>query len=276
MATLKSIRNKIVDNRPAQAALRKASRARVIPPRVYEKIPPLGSHPVITPEGNTIAYVADLSDMMARQVVWGNLQVWEATSLQIFSKLARSSVRFLDVGAYTGIYSLIACADGPGEAIAFEPNPAVRPLLARNIRANNFDHRVTVIPKAASDTPGTATMTIPFDTTAARLDASGTGPCVEVTTVDDVLAGRRVDIMKIDVERLEPQVLKGAANSLSQYHPALIIECLDQESFVAVDELVRGFGYDNCQHLGQRGVASTTSFVEEPAFANFLWQTTHR
>jgi hypothetical protein len=113
-----------VSNRPTQNLIRSGARAGVSPQRVYRRLAPLGAHTVTSPAGHPFTYVADRSDMMARGVVWGNLKVWEATSLRAFSELSRTSERFLDVGAYSGINSLIACADGPGEAIAFEPNPA--------------------------------------------------------------------------------------------------------------------------------------------------------
>ena len=163
--SLKTVRDALVSNRPTQNLIRSGSHAGVIPQRVYRRLPPLGAHTVASPAGHPFTYVADKSDMMARGVVSGNLKVWEATSLRVFSELSRTSERFLDVGAYSGIYSLIACADGPGEAIAFEPNPAIRPLLERNIRANGWESRITVVPKGASDASGTARMTIPEDTT---------------------------------------------------------------------------------------------------------------
>jgi len=218
-----------------------------------------------------ITYVADKADMLARGVVWGNLKVWEATSLRVFSEFARTSERFLDVGAYTGIYSLIACADGAGEAIAFEPNPAIRPLLERNIRANGWEQRIAVVSMGASDAPGNSRMTIPEDTTAARVDAEGTGPMIELTTVDEVLGGRRADIIKIDVEGLEARVLAGAYETLACYRPALILEALTDRGFEEVRDVLKHHGYDLCQHLSPEGPTSTTRFIHSPRHANFLW-----
>ena len=149
--SLVSVRDALVSNRPAQSVIRYGSRAGIIPQRVYSRLPPLGAHTVTSPAGHSFTYIADKSDMLARGVVWGNLKVWEATSLRVFSELSRTSERILDVGAYSGVYSLIACADGTGEAIAFEPNPAIRPLLERNVRANGWEGRITVVPKGASD-----------------------------------------------------------------------------------------------------------------------------
>lgn len=268
---LVSIREALVSNRPTQSLIRSGSRANVIPQQIYSRLPPLGEHTVTSPAGHSFIYVADKTDMMSRGVVWGNLKRWEATSLRVFSELSRTSQRFLDVGAYTGIYSLIACADGTGEVIAFEPNPAVRPLLERNIRANGWENRITVVPEGASDRSGTARMTIPVDTTAARVDDAGTGPTIRLTTIDEVLAGRRADIIKIDVEGLEARVLAGASETLERYRPALIIESLNERSFEEIRAALTPHGYDRCQHLAPDGAVLTKTYVPMGAYANFLW-----
>lgn len=266
-----SIRDAVVSNGPAQHLIRSGCRAGVIPRRVYRRLPPLGPHTVTSPAGNSLTYVADRSDMMSRDVVWGNLKRWEATSLGAFSELSRTAERSLDVGAYSGIYSLIACADGTGEVIAFEPNPAIRPLLERNIDANGWQRRITVVPKGASNTSGTARMTIPSDTTAARVDDAGTGPAIELTTVDEVLAGRRADVIKIDVEGLEARVLAGASETLRRYKPAIILECLNETAFEEVREVLTTHGYDRCVHLAPHGGVAATNYIHMRAYANFLW-----
>lgn len=271
---LASIRDASVSNRPTQNLIRSGSRAGFIPRRVYSRLPALGAHTVTSPAGRSFTYIADKADMMARAVVWGNLEVWEATSLRAFSELSRKSERFLDVGAYSGIYSLIACADGDGEVIAFEPNPETRPLLERNIRANRWESRITVVPKGASDRPGTARMAIPADTTAARVDDAGTGPTIELTSIDDVLGGLRADIIKIDVEGLEARVLAGASETLRRYKPALIVESLNERSFEEVRAVLTPHGYNRCEHLAPNGAVLTKRYVDMGAYANFLWTAT--
>ncbi len=271
MNRVKAVRNRVANHKPVQAAVRVGARSGIVPRKAYERFPALGLHPVDTPGGNRFLYDADISDMMARQVVWGNLRVWEASSLSAFSKLVRTSRRFVDVGAYTGVYSLIACADGPGEVIAFEPNVSVMPLLRRNIEINRLGERISVIPSAVSDKPGVATLAVPSDVTAARLDDCGTGARVEVTTLDAVLNGLPVDIIKIDVEGLEPNVVKGAEASIHEYHPAIIAECLTHDSFSILAEGLAALGYSRCRHLGSRRIVDTDAYIDEPAFANFLW-----
>lgn len=265
------IRDALIANRPTQNLIRFGSRAGIIPRRVYDRLPPIGEHTITSPAGHSFNYVADKSDRVARAVVWVNLKRWEATSLRVFSELSRTSERVLDVGAYSGIYSLVACADGPADVIAFEPNPASRPFLERNISANGWDSRITVIPKGASNVSGSSRMTIPDDPTSARVDDSGTGPTIELTTIDEVLCGRRADVIKVDVEGLEARALAGASETLARYKPALIVESLDERSFEELRAVLKPHGYDRCEHLGPHGAVLTTSYIELGFYANFLW-----
>ena len=48
----------------------------------------------------------------------------------------------------------------------------------------------------------------------------------QVTTIDELLHGRKVDIIKVDVEGFEARVLEGARDTLARYRPTLILECL--------------------------------------------------
>ena len=50
----------------------------------------------------------------------------------------------------------------------------------------------------------------------------------------DALALSKVGAIKIDVERHEPCVLRGAANTIERDRPALLIECLDMDMRVKV------------------------------------------
>lgn len=269
--TLKLARDLVVANRPTQAAIRRAARRGLIPPSIYMRIPPIGAHPVTSPAGNVFTYMSHADDMLARGVVWDNLSGWESTSLRVFSTLVRRAGRTLDVGAYSGIYSLLACVDGDGEAIAFEPNPSTRPFLEANVAANGLADRITVVGKGLSDIPGTTRMAIPEDTTAARIDDRGTGPPVELTTLDNILQGQKVDVIKVDVEGLEPRVLAGGRHSIETHRPALIIECLTDHTFEEVQAFLRPLGYRWCHHLGLGAPQETTRRVDMPRFANYLW-----
>ena len=93
---------------------------------------------------------------------------------------------------------------------------------------------------------------------------------VEVATGDALLGPDPVDLVKIDVEGLEPQVLRGMERSLRAHHPALIVECL-RADLAAVRETALDLGYRRLTHLSSTGPApATPGMVPPPGFANFL------
>jgi hypothetical protein len=67
-------------------------------------------------------------NMMCRE----NLKFWESSSRSLFSELAIESNIVLDIGSYTGIYTLIAAKSNKNvETISFEPNPVMFQTLEK-------------------------------------------------------------------------------------------------------------------------------------------------
>src|SRR5262249_35789026 len=119
----------------------------------------------------------------------------------------------VDVGANSGFYSLLAVhVRSDVVAHAFEPYPPVRRLLARNLRLNvRARGRVQVLPWAASNRIGTATLYVPDDDhglieTSCSLDPASRVSFartlgVETTTLDEycaTLPACAVSVVKID------------------------------------------------------------------------------
>lgn len=139
----------------------------------------------------------------------------------------------LDVGASRGQFALFAADRFPdARIICFEPQPGPMKELT-----GILGDRVERIPLAIGSAPGSATMNI-----SGRDDSSSLLPIgsrqtrvfpgtesvdsleVEVTTLDAALPGplTRPCLLKIDVQGLELEVLKGAAQTLAQVDEALI------------------------------------------------------
>lgn len=69
---------------------------------------------------------------------------------------------------------------------------------------------------------------------------------VTVTTLDRVVTQQglqRVSLVKIDVEGAESRVLAGAAETLKQHRPNLIVELHTPEQDLAVSAALRSVGY---------------------------------
>jgi len=57
--------------------------------------------------------------------------------------------QYIDVGANTGAFTLLAAHIPEARVLAIEPNKVVRPILIENLSKNGLEDRVTVSPYAA-------------------------------------------------------------------------------------------------------------------------------
>ncbi len=192
---------------------------------------------------------------LENDIFWTGLtEGWEKESIQSWMKLCESAETVFDIGANTGIYSLITKTVNPKATVyAFEPVSRVFKRLNENIKLNNFD--IKPVEEAISNSNGTATI---FDTTSEhtysvtvnknRLLANEevVETQIKTITLDSFIKQhniKKIDLMKIDVETHEPEVLEGFSEYIRIFKPSILIEILDEETGGKVDKHVQGFGY---------------------------------
>ncbi|MFD7443123.1 FkbM family methyltransferase [Streptomyces sp. NPDC059909] len=258
-----------------QRAVRLAAMNGCVPNEVWKRLHPTGVWTLRAPDGSSFRYASDIDDILARSLIWTNMRHWEETTHPVIFDLARRARGFVDVGAFSGIYTLLACqANERLRAVAVEPNPNSMRKLRRNIEVNHLQDRVVLVEKALSNAHGRARLGIPADTTAASLLAEEPADRtveVEVITGDDAVGDLAVDLVKIDVEGLEPEVLHGMSRTISAHRPTIIAECLDRPALDRLRESVHELGYRRIRHLGRSGPAPVPAgFVPPPRYANFL------
>jgi FkbM family methyltransferase len=177
---------------------------------------------------------------------WRGLDGWEKYSNKIWTELAKNSDIIFDIGANSGVYSLLAEAVNKSCTVyAFEPIPRIFQLLNENIRLNRFEN-ITAINYALSDHKGIAEM--PDLENGMIYESSLEKGFIEsldylkvkdklifhkvnVETLADVITEYnidRIDLMKIDVETHEPMVIKGMGRFLAKFKPIIIIEILNE------------------------------------------------
>jgi FkbM family methyltransferase len=141
----------------------------------------------------------------------------------------------LDIGANIGSIALLAASlvGESGRVIAVEPLERNRVLLARAAQESGFT-QVETIAAAAGDRAGeTELRTHPVTSNSARpaaagerlRDESGATVRVPVVALDEVLDGlEHLDLVKVDVEGMEPLALRGLERTLARLRPVLLSE----------------------------------------------------
>lgn len=163
---------------------------------------------------------------------------FEHDSVMAWMDACRGGV-VIDVGAYTGLYAILAARYG-SQVLALEPNPAAYERLLENVAANGVS--VDCRQAAASNRTGTARFVCRpgLALTSAGRIAAGTG--VPTLRLDE-LALEDVRAIKIDTEGHEQQVIEGAAATIARCRPLLITEALSPAARAAQQRLLEPMGY---------------------------------
>jgi len=131
-------------------------------------------------------------------------------------KEVRTGDCIADVGAYIGLYSVaLALRVGPsGSVTAFEPDADNFAALEGHCRLNQVHERTTLINAAVSNIDGS----VGFESNKgaeSHISLSGSvGSHTQSVRLDSIFAGRKLDLLKVDVEGFEETALMGASQLL--------------------------------------------------------------
>jgi FkbM family methyltransferase len=213
-----------------------------------------GPFQVEVQDGGRFVYVSNPRDSIGRALFWkGIYGDWESETIGVFQALAKNASIVLDIGANTGVYSLLACSVNDSvRVVAFEPVPRIHQLLRQNIKASNFGDRCDARAFAVSNRDGEVDFHVPFADvpTSASMHPEGfrgvAGELIRVptVTVDTVAASLgQIDLCKIDVEGFEDQVLEGMTETLANDAPSLVFECNVDGPYERLDAILKANGY---------------------------------
>jgi FkbM family methyltransferase len=156
----------------------------------------------------------------------------------------------IDVGAYTGLYGIAAAKFG-ATAMLFEPMP----FNMQRIQDNRALNRVGVFLNdcAVADVEGEVELFfnpkvtgLTSGATLIKAKDDRTGMRVRSMPID-VMELPRVTAIKIDVERAEAKVLRGARETIKRCRPTIILEVLDAkvEGEIRTEMLELDYRLDN-------------------------------
>ena len=196
---------------PANAGSRFRSVARAIQFQLQGR---LGKTTAQARVGNHMLIDAPLHAAAASKAIYANPPDW--AEMRAWRHLLRTGDLFVDVGSNVGLYSIWA-ADCGAAPIAIEPDPVNAERTRQNLALNGLVGEVHECALAAE--PGVAQFSTGLDTVnhlVSSPDGAELSREVEVRTLDDILAGRHVRGIKIDVEGAERLVLEGARATLAE------------------------------------------------------------
>ena len=192
----------------------------------------------------------------------------------IIAKVCPPGGTAMDIGANLGDWTLpMAKAVGPsGRVFAFEPVPFVANAVRKTLRINGLVN-AAVCETALSDRQGETPFTVVHDDNAIlNIRCSGIGIdnlggseiTVPMTTLDAFVEAEeldRLDFIKVDVEGHEAAVLKGAEETLSRFHPAIVFEAgfpqETREDRENIRNTLEGQGYYPVGMLLEHGIVET-------------------
>lgn len=200
------------------------------------------------------------SDKMGEIVLdYQLLDTWEPETTAIVKREVKPGMTCIDIGASIGYFTMQfgRLVGKDGHVISVEPTDFQQPYLNRNIKNNGLEDIVEVWNVGAWD----KTAILPMPVNAPPYVQT----LINCMRVDDIVAGRKVDFIKLDCDGPEPKVLRGLEQTFQnnpnlkmvvEYYPKYIKDAgLDPNEFKEVIdkyfefEVIPGDYTDGCWNL---------------------------
>lgn len=206
----------------------------------------------------------------------GGAMNYEAQYFRRFVKFLRPTDVVFDVGANQGQYSIPAGlrVGAAGRVYAFEPAPAALDILFRQIALNGLGDVVLPVSSLVADRASVA-MDFHVGATAVGWSSAAYQPAgtrrllAPAVSLDEFSEARQQapQTIKIDVEGLEIDVLKGAEGLLRRHsprvfcavHPEFLLK--QGKSSATLLDMMRRWGYRGYAANGKRANAATEEVI---------------
>lgn len=257
---VKPVAKKVLSWRVPHLAMRGC--VRLVGSRIrYERLPAPASLSEVDARMAGVSFVMKRPDrcVIAKELYWGDgmrPRPQDQLALDVFARLVEKTALVFDVGAYTGLFSLLAARVNEDVQVhAFEMVPEVAKAALDNVVANDLVGRVFVHVQGIGRDGDTAQVpsgeggsALPdYLSTHVRDDRGVTVPIRSLDAVAwDLPEERRTApaVVKIDVEGTEDVVLQNAQQFLRSNRPDLICEVLpDHADLNRIHAALRPHGY---------------------------------
>ena len=169
---------------------------------------------------------------------------YENKSLNLWYDITRGDGFCIDIGAHTGIYSVIGSLNKElSLTISIEPHFLNFARLLDNLKINSLSAKNCYM-AAASNQNGTMKFEASintYHTSGGKISDKG-NMSVNTVMIDNINFSKNVIAMKIDTEGYEYKVLEGAKKIIQNHKPEIIFE-INRESLNSSINLLKKFGY---------------------------------
>lgn len=183
----------------------------------------------------------------------------ESNDLKLFLILSKKAQTIVDIGANTGLFSVLAHKANPNAEIhSIEPYHTNAERLRKNLKINGSKN-VAVHEIAIGELNGDLELSIPeneniTDVSSANHEFSKSiypeirwkKKRVPSLTLDAFISAHncKIDLIKCDVESFEMSVFKGAKQLLKEQKPTILFECfLDDERQLFFNSILKEYDY---------------------------------
>ena len=232
------------------------------------QLPPSGIIAIKLSGGEQFKLSTNQTSYVTKLLYWNGPYKFEYTP--IFEKLARKIDSFVDIGANTGYYSILAAAVNEKISIhSFEPAKGPAHYLRKNITINQFKKNIKAHDIALSDKEGEVEF---YEVQNAKYrymihnlggvgslkkenNSKRTSTLVKTLPLDLFVEReglRDIDLIKIDTEGTENFILAGGHQTISRFKPIIICETLFQRIEKELETMIRSHGYEFYNHLDQK------------------------
>jgi len=206
--------------------------------------------------------------------------------LMVFAQIIRPGDVVWDIGGNIGAFAVaMARMAGPtGQLVAFEPQLEMFNILAGNLAINDLVNARALLMALGSENGVIGIPNLDYTRTnnfggVSLLSMPAGHNQVECRRADDMTYLPAPDFVKIDVEGMEPHVLKGAAMTLQRSKPTMYVENNNVETSAALIQQLWDMNYDLYWHLtplyNENNFAGSTENIF-PGLASYNMICVHR
>ncbi|MBE9937861.1 MULTISPECIES: FkbM family methyltransferase [Cellulosimicrobium] len=197
-------------------------------------------------------------------------EFYEQDLLDLLASVSLDGRLIVDVGANLGNHTVaLALAHPASKIVAIEPFSRNTVLLRDNVAQNDLDGRVTVLDVALGASSGEAFLEVPDAANLGTVRVSSSDgfgesrESVAVDTLDRVIRGARLGLLKIDVEGLEAAVITGGLEVIGASRPIIVTEAHDAEAVRAIESQLSPLGYAT---IAIRGRSNNYVWISDRTF----------